>query len=200
MQPNLLDDFFRNQLKDKSKMPDNIPFRKATVLSAINAELNARSSKTHWFKYAAILLLLILSGYWHLMQQQIIDSQNQQVAQCQGIMEEYRSEAERLYKNQLIEIDSLKKNLKQPITEEKLQMLPSLPAIVTVQKLVVAPTIDITVYEPIYITDKDIPNQKSTVPELDLPVYYESERLANNTDEASKGRAFTRKLSQLINN
>ena len=199
MKPNLLDDLFKNQLKDQKELPQGVAFRKEEVLASINTKLSHRSKRYNWIKYAVVVLLFILSGYWHWWQQQEIIQQKHLLATQEGYIKQNRKELAAKLEDRQAYIDSLEDNVNPILDNEKLVSLPSLPAAVMQHKLIVAPTMAMHITEPIYISDKEIPNHKSSVPELDLPVYYESERLANN-NEASNGRKFRRKLTELLNN
>ena len=200
MKPNLLDDLFKNQLKDQGELPQGITFRKEKVLASINTRIIHTSNNRKWLKYVAVVLLFILSGYWHWLQRQEINHQKQLLAEQNDLIHQNRSEANRMFEQQRAFIDSVKNSAVSINYIGKVASLPSLPATMVQHKLVIAPTMIVHIAEPINISDKKIPNHKSPVPELDLPVYYESERLASNTNEASKGRSFKRKLSELFNN
>ncbi len=191
MQPNLLDDFFKDHLKGKSNMPQGVTFRKEKVFNAVNERIANRSKQRHWVKYAVVLFLLMGSAFGHWVQQQEIAQQKQLLAESELLMEQLKSDVAIQYSGYQLKMDSIT-NLKEamPKTGFVMSYLPSLPAVVTIHQLEIAPTISINIQEPIYITDQETPDHKSSVPELDLPVYYESERLASNTNEASKHRSF----------
>jgi hypothetical protein len=200
MEPNKLDDFFKKRLEGHSELPEGVIFDKKRVFSSLNQRIDDKKSTKFSWKYAVVILLFLSSAYWHWQQSGMIKEQEQLLAlQNEQVEDEQHNLTILLAEQQLI-IDSLQ-NKKIVVNKSyELTALQSLPAIVTTHKLVVAQTATIAIHEPIYITDTKIPNQKSSVPELDLPVYYESERLANNTIEASEGRSFRRKLTELLNN
>ncbi|MCT4648190.1 MAG: hypothetical protein N4A74_24590 [Carboxylicivirga sp.] len=200
MKSNMFDETFRKHLKDRNEVPASISFNKGVVLNSIHNRLNKHRYRGRWIKYAAVIVLFILSGFWHWHQNKIIASQSKIVAQQSDWIQKQNHESLQLMANQQATIDSLQVKKSMQTIKEETHFLPSLPALVVQHKVSVASTISIEIKEAVLITDTNIPQEKSTVPELDLPVYYESERLANNTPEASKGRSFRRKLNQLINN
>ncbi|MCG8581306.1 MAG: hypothetical protein MI866_15395 [Bacteroidales bacterium] len=200
MEPNMLDEFFRKRLKDHSELPQGMLFDKKRLFNSLEQQVGKTDSiKLDW-KYAVAILLFLISGYWHWHQNNLITEQQQKLAQQSGYADQAQKQYSKLIAGQYLIIDSLlhhKTNVKERMQTVR---LPSLPAVVTTNKLTIAPTATIIVHEPIYITDKNIPDQKSQVPELNLPVYYESERMAYNTSEASSGQSFKRKLTELLNN
>lgn len=200
MKPNQLDDFFKCRLEGHGELPEGVLFDKQRVFSSLNQRVVAKNTKRFYWRYAVVVLLFLSSAYWHWQQNDVIKQQQQLLAQQYEHVKVEKQKSAFLTANQPSQIDSLllrKVHVKQ---SNALVSLPSLPATVTTHKLEVAQTVTIAIQEPIYITETKVPNQKSSVPELDLPVYYESERLANNTTEASKGRKFRRKLTELLNN
>jgi len=201
MKANLLDDIFKSQLKDNDKVPESVMFNKERVLNSLEKRLNNRSKSYKVVGYTMIVLLLIGSSYWNWQQESIIQLQKEQLAQQAQVIYSIVEESQQKVALHQVMVDSL--TISQTTTKPvlSLQPLPSLPAMVVTHKVCVAKMPTLIINEPLLSIDKKLPNHnKSSVPELGLPVYYESERLANHSTDASKKQSFGKKLNSLINN
>ncbi|MCT4644152.1 MAG: hypothetical protein N4A74_04130 [Carboxylicivirga sp.] len=196
MQTNSLDKYFKEQLKGQEQIPDGIRFNKDQLKTSIRKEV-AKSYSGNMLKYAVILLILLLSGVWHWRQNVQIDHQRMQLAQQQGRLD---SVSQTLLIVQQAKPDTIRLNV--PVNETPLlTALPSLPAMVEKQRITVANTTIILMKQPVQLIENTITtNSESKVPELDLPIYYESERLAADKGSNEYRRPLHKKLSEIINN
>lgn len=202
MKMNALDELFKSQLKDRDKLPENISFDKARVFDTLQKRLVKHSVVHRVMSYAAILLVVLCSGYMHIKQSNVIEQQALQLAQQEQFM---HSMTDRLKKDlalQRLKADSLTITAQLAVKPaERAVPLPSLPALVITHKIDAAATAVIHLHTPQERTADNLPDyNKSTVPEPDLPVYYESERLAGNIGGAPQRRSLRNRLGDLINN
>lgn len=201
MKANLLDDIFIKHLKSQSKTPSNINFRKDQIYRSIETKINERSNRKWHFAVAILILTLFSSGYWHYEQQEMIRSQSNELNRQQNLIVSITNDSEKQIASKNILADSLKMMRDQLNVETKIVRLAPLPTIIINQPIVFKSSIESEHITIRYITQyKTQEKEKTKLPELNLPVVYESETLANNTMEIAGSSSLSKKISKLINN
>lgn len=200
MQPNSLDSIIKNNLENQLELPSNVHFDKEKLRSSIDKRINQQSREHKWQIIAALLILLLGSSlFLHYQQYSIIKKQNQNIGNQEQLISSLHSENEKIKCTNYLLLDSISKSNIANLESPKHIALPQLPTIVINQPIVFKNNIDEKLY--IQITErKKLEETAKEVPELDLPVYYESDRLASNTNHQSKGKSFAKKIGKLFKN
>lgn len=201
MQTNMLDEQFKSRLKDSETIPHDVAFNKERLYMGISQQISKQTPYRYWV--AAVLVILLLgSGALHFRQYNIIQHQNVLLSSnatktmAKPVVKLERKEKE-LAENNTFKLESPEVIIR-PIMVTPLS---TLPASVVTHQISLAKASIIHVEVPVLISATNIPETDESIsPELDLPVYYESERLADNTSVAPKKRSFTKKLNKLFNN
>jgi len=200
MKANLLDDIFTKNLKNQTKTPENIRFRKDRIYRCIETKINERSNSKWQFAVAILILTLFSSGYWHYEQGKMIRYQCNELNRQQNLIVSITNDSEKEIASKNILADSLKMMRDQFNIETKIVRLAPLPTIIINQPIIFKNIIKTDLIIP-KITQKIKPKkQEIKLPELDLPVVYESENLANNTMETAGSSSFSKKINKLFNN
>lgn len=200
MQPNSLDSIIKNNLENQSELPSNVHFDKERLRSSIDKRINQHTKERKW-KFAAAVLILLLSSsiYLHYQQYSIIKKQNQNIGDQKQLISSLNSENEKIKDKNYLLIDSISKSNIAQMEKPKQIALPQLPTIVINQPIIFKNNVEDKLY--IQITErKKIEETANEIPELDLPVYYESDRLASNTNNQSKSKSFAKKIGKLFKN
>ena len=201
MQSNSLDELFKSHLKNHDIVPEGIHFNKERIYASLQKKQNDSSPSLRWIKYAVITFILLSSGYCHWHQNRLINNQIGALAQYNNLVDSIKLNSSDQYFAQRIMIDSLRANVIKNNQKEELYPLRSLPIRTIENPIIVVSTSPIIIVDPIYVTQTKLTDSDhKSVSELDLPLYYESERLANNTSNTLKNRSLSQKLNQLINN
>jgi len=201
MQRNLLDELFKSQLKEQNELPQDITFNKERVFNSLEKRINTKTSGRRWMAYAVLIILLFSSAYWHWEQSNTIAEQQYLLSQHQEEVNSVMDQTKKQLVAQQSIIDSLVNQTIKHSRYNNAVQLSSLPAVVVSHQVAFAPVATINISQPIYISEISNPeNSKSKLPELDLPVYYESERLTANYMDASKTKRLGQKLKNLLNN
>ncbi|RKE00139.1 hypothetical protein [Marinifilum flexuosum] len=200
MQPNSLDSIIKNNLENQSELPSNVHFDKERLRSSIDKRINQQSREHKWQIIAALLILLLGSSlFLHYQQYSIITKQKQNIGNQEQLISSLHSENENIKSENYLLIDSISKSNIAQMEKPKQIALPQLPMIVINQPIVFQNKVEdklyIQIVERIKIKETD-----SEIPELDLPVYYESDRLASNTNKQSNSKSFARKIVKLFKN
>ena len=200
MEPNALDKLFKSQLKGQEEVPAGVEFNSERCYQSLQKRMDTKTPLKSRMMYAVIIFLFLISGYAHWYQQGIIKKQYAELSRTEHDLKTHVANAQNQLQAKQNEIDSLTKS-------RKLKPKATLPKLKPIQpmlaqyKIVMAKTAVIQVQKLEPLAKNEISNQnKSYVPELDLPVYYESERLADNTTCSTKGQSLSDKLGNLINN
>ena len=201
MKANLLDEIIRKHLKGQTNTPDNINFRKDRIYQSLETKITERSNR-RWHLAVAILILMISSsGYWHYEQQKMIRYQSDELNRQQNLIVSITNESEQQVASKNILVDSLKDMRKQINNEPRIVRLSPLTKIIINQPIVFKNTNEKEHITIRYITINTKPElQETKLPELDLPVVYESETLANNNISEKSSAAFSKKIRKLLNN
>lgn len=201
MQSNLLDDVFRKNLKGQKQLPDHIQFRKDRIYNSLETKITERSNK-RWQMLVAILILMISSsGYWHYEQQKTIWDQSNELNRQQNRIVSITNESEQHIASKNVLADSLRIIRNQINNEPKIVRLTPLPKIIVNQQIVFKNTNETEHIIIRYITQyKTLKKEETKLPELNLPVVYESENLASTTMETTGSSKFSKKISKLFNN
>lgn len=200
MQPNSLDSIIKNNLGNQSKLPSNVHFDKDRLRSSIDGRINQQSKERKWKFAAAILILLLGSSiYLHYQQYNTIKIQNQNIGNQEQLISTLHSENENIKSKNYSLIDSISKSSIAQMEKPKQVALPQLPTIVINQPIIFKNNVEDKLYIQIVERIK-IKETESEIPELDLPVYYESDRLASNTNKQSNSKSFARKIGKLFKN
>jgi hypothetical protein len=201
MKANLLDEIFRKHLKGQRNTPDNIIFLKDRIYRSLETKVNERSNGK-WHMAVAILILTIFSsGYWHYEQQEMIRYQSNELNRQQNLIVSITNESEQQIASKNILADSLKTMRNQLNNETKIVRLAAMPTIIINQPIIFRDKSKTDLIIPKQITQNKIPKkQEIKLPELNLPVVYESENLANNTMETAGSSSLSKKISKLFNN
>jgi len=201
MKANLLDEIFRKHLKGQTKTPRNIIFRKDRIYRNLEPKVNERSNGK-WHMAVAILILTISSsGYWHYEQQEMIRYQSNELNRQQNLIVSITNESEQQIASKNILADSLKTMRNQLNNETKVVRLAAIPTIIINQPIIFSGNTKTDLIIPKQITQNKIQKkQEIKLPDLNLPVVYESENLANNTMETAGSLSLSKKISKLFNN
>nr|WP_320117542.1 hypothetical protein [uncultured Marinifilum sp.] len=199
MQQKSLDNIFAKQLKNQDKVPSNVSFRKDSIFASLENRLAKKSTRKWKLAVAILILLLGSSGYFHYQQYCIISSQGNELTNQTNFISMLENENENIgIKNQAL-LDSISKSNLVRLEQVKYEPLPKLPTIVINQPIVFQNNVEDKLY--IHITERvKLEETESEIPELDLPVYYESDRLADNTMNPSNKKSFVKKISKLFQN
>lgn len=150
---------------------------------------------------AILILMISSSGYWHYEQQKTISNQNTILNYQQEQIVSITKETSKQKAVQISLSDSLKLIQTQVNNQVKLVRLTPLPKIIVNQPIVFKNTNETEHIIIRYITQyKTLKKEETKLPELDLPVVYESENLASTTMETTGSSKFSKKISKLFNN
>lgn len=200
MQPNSLDSIIKNNLENQSELPLNVHFDKERLRSSIDKRINQQPKERKWKFAAAVLILLLASSiYLHYQQYNTIKIQNQNIGNQVQLISSLLSENENIKSKNYLLIDSISKSNIAQLEKPKHIALPQLPTIVINQPIVFQNKVEDKLYIQIVERIK-IKETESEIPELDLPVYYESDRLASNTNHQSKSKKFVKRIDKLLKN
>ena len=202
MKPNSLDDIFRTQLKDQQQLPEGIQFNRRKVHTQLNERLSYRSRFRSIIGYAALVALILLSGYYHRQQQGVIDKQIADLESYKQELSRSEEHSNLLAFREKALIDSLVQSnqMAQKHSAPAIMSLLHLPAVVITHKIITTEQPILLVEVPVQIPSiEKIKSDPSTKPELNLPIYYESERLAAVNNDASGRLSFRGKQRKVIN-
>ncbi|MPQ48198.1 hypothetical protein GCQ56_14430 [Marinifilum sp. N1E240] len=199
MQPNMLDDIFIKNLKNQSCIPSDITFNKDRILSSLQGRIRQKSNKNWKIAVAILIPMLGSSLYLHYQQYNYITSQQGNIVSQKNLISSLKIKKKQVEtKNQILR-DSLVKSNIALLDQRNYFPLPQLPTIVINQPIVFQNNVEDKLY--IQITKrKQLDETEREIPELDLPVYYESDRLASNTSNQSKSKSLARKIGKLFKN
>jgi len=201
MKANLLDEIIRKHLKGQTKTPDNIIFRKDRIYQSLETKITERSNGKWRLAVAILILMISSSGYWHYEQQKMIRYQCNELDRQQNRIVSITHESEQQVASKNILIDSLKDMRKQINNEPRIVRLAPLPKIIINQPIIFKNTNETEHIAIRYITINTKPKlQETKLPELDLPVVYESETLANNNISEKSSTTLSKKIRKLLNN
>jgi len=197
MQPNMLDNIFIKNLKNQSQIPSDITFNKDRILSSLQGRILQKSNKNWKIAVAILILMLGSSLYLHYQQYNYITSQQGNIVSQKNLISSLTIKKKQVEtKNQILR-DSLVKSNIALLDQRNYFPLPQLPTIVINQPIVFQNKVEDKLY--IQITERaKLHKTESEIPELNLPVYYESDRLASNTSNQSKSKSFARKINKLF--
>lgn len=199
MQPNMLDDIFIKTLKNQGNIPADIAFNKDRVLKSLQGRIQQRSNKNWKIAVAILILMLGSSFYFHYQQYNYITRQQGDIASQKNLISSLTIENKQVESNNQILRDSLVKSNLAFLDQRNFLPLPQLPTIVINQPIVFQNNVENKLY--IQITERVKPDKlESEIPELDLPVYYESDRLASYTSNQSKSKSLAKKIGKLFKN
>ncbi|MBS2098650.1 hypothetical protein [Carboxylicivirga linearis] len=191
MKPKSLDNIFKEQLGNDPKQVDIIPFDQERVWNNVQKEVKRPSISYGWV--AAIAIVLLLSGYFHLQQRQIIRNQ-------QGLIANQSRDIVLLNEKQnniLANIDTTKQ-----VVEKKTliyQKIESAPAIMPSYKVKVVSMMPVYVDKPVYEETLMAEKEESNIEQLNLPVYYESDELASASQPQVRNKSLTGKITKMLN-
>ncbi|MGZ2371051.1 hypothetical protein ACXR6G_14825 [Ancylomarina sp. YFZ004] len=201
MKANLLDEIIRKHLKGQTNTPDNIIFRKDRIYQSLETKIAERSNRKWHLAVAILILVISSSGYWNYEQQRTIRYQSNELNRQQNMIVSITNESEQQIASKNILTDSLKDMRKQINNEPKIVRLVAMPTIIINQPIVFKNKIETEHITIRYITINTKPElQERKLPELDLPVVYESETLANNNISEKNSAALSKKIRKLLNN
>ncbi len=192
---------FRENLKEQKQTPKHIQFRKDKIYHSIESKIYAKTN-SRWQYFVAILAMAICSsGYWHYEQQKTISNQNAILNYQQEQIVSITNETSKQKAAQISLNDSLKLMQKQLNNQVRIVRLAPLPKIIINQPIIFKNTLETEHITIRYITINTKPKlQETKLPELDLPVVYESETLANNNISEKNSAALSKKIRKLLNN
>lgn len=191
MKPKSLDNIFKEQLGDDSMQLDTIPFNEERVWNIVQKQVKRPVISYGWV--AAIAIILLLSGYFHLQQRQVIRNQ-------QGLIASQSKEIVILNERQntlLANIDTTKQ-----VVEKKTlvyQKIESAPAIMPSYQVKVVSMMPVYVDKPIYQETLIAEKEESNIEQLNLPVYYESDELASASQPPVHKKSLTVKITKMLN-
>lgn len=201
MKANLLDDVFRKNLKGQKQLPDHIQFRKDRIYRFLETKINEKSNRKWQMAVAILILTIFSSGYWHYEQQEMIRYQSNELNRKQNMIVSITHESEQQMASNKILADSLKTVRNQINNESEIVRLAAMPTIIINQPIIFKDQSKTDLIIPKQITQNKIPKkQEIKLPELDLPVVYESENLANMTMETDDSSSLSKKISKLLKN
>ncbi len=201
MKPNALDSVFKSNLKDQQQIPKDIRFNKNIVLTRINSNLSNNKSKWRRLLYAAVLIGFIFSCFLNWRQQTIIKEQ--------AVLLSKNNSAIYFLKKELYVLNN-KEQIQKSIKERgqninsNLKTLPIASVLSTFKK-----TQEITINtkkllqiksRQIIVDNKTIVISRNKKEKMELPVHYESEYLAANSQNENENRSFIAKLRTRIKN
>lgn len=201
MKPNSLDDIFRAQLKDTNQIPGSIRFDKAKLHTQLEKQLKPTFNYRHALGYAALIAIILLSGFFHLQQRALIQQQQASLCEYENNLSMIQEEKRLLAVEKDVLLDSIAQ-ARQPFTTNPapLRTLKNLPAVVNTYEVTTLQQPIMLVEVPVIINNDSEPAQtESEKHELNLPIYYESERLAAVSNDASGRPSFRDKLRKAIN-
>ncbi len=195
----MLDDIFIKNLKNQSCIPSDITFNKDRILSSLQGRIRQKSNKNWKIAVAILIPMLGSSLYLHYQQYNYITSQQGNIVSQKNLISSLKIKKKQVEtKNQILR-DSLVKSNIALLDQRNYFPLPQLPTIVINQPIVFQNNVEDKLY--IQITKrKQLDETEREIPELDLPVYYESDRLASNTSNQSKSKSLARKIGKLFKN
>ncbi len=201
MKANLLDEMFRKHLKGQTKTPTNVIFRKDSIYRSLETKVDERSNGKWYMAVAILILTIFTSGYWHYEQQEMIRYQRNELNRQQNLIVSIKNESEQQTASKNILADSLKSMRDQLNNETKIVRMATMPTIIINQPIIFRDKSKTDLIIPKQITQNKTPKkQEIKLPELDLPIVYESENLANNTMEIADSSSLSKKISKLFNN
>ena len=201
MKANLLDEIIRKHLKGQTNTPGNIIFRKDRIYQSLETKITERSNRKWHLAVAILILMISSSGYWHYEQQKMIRYQCNELDRQQNRIVSITNESEQQVASKNILADSLEVMRKQINKEPKIVRLAAMPTIIINQPIIFRANTKTDIIIPEQITHyKTKKKQEIKFPELDLPVVYESENLANNTMETDDSSSLSKKISKLLKN
>ena len=195
MKPNVLDDIFKDHLKDQQELPAGIRFNRHKVQAQLNERLTHKSQFRHFMAYAALLALMAFSACVHWYQQGIIERQMADLDNYEQKLSRSEANSKLLARREMVLLDSLSRSGQSATkaSEPVMISLPHLPAVVATHKIITLEQPILLVEVPVQLPNDDVESNPSTKPELDLPIYYESERLAVISNDASGRQSFREK-------
>ncbi|MBI9062246.1 MAG: hypothetical protein JEZ14_09670 [Marinilabiliaceae bacterium] len=201
MKPNVLDDIFKGHLKDQQELPDGIRFNRHKVHASLNERLPHKGRFRHIMAYAALLALIVFSAGIHWYQQGVIERQMADLNNYEQELSRSEANSKLLARREMALLDSLSRSGQSATkaSEPVMISLPHLPAVVATHTIITLEQPILLVEVPVQLPNDDIQSNPSRKPELDLPIYYESERLAAVSDDASGRSSFREKLRKAIN-
>nr|WP_319397960.1 hypothetical protein [uncultured Carboxylicivirga sp.] len=192
MKPKSLDNIFKDQLGNDSEQLESIQFNEERVWNNVQKEVKRPSISYGWV--AAMAIVLLLSGYFHLQQRQIIRNQ-------QGLIVNQSRDIALLNEKQnniLANIDTTKQVVaKKTLVYQKIE---SAPAIMPSYKVKVVSMMPVYVDKPVYEETLMAEKEESNIEQLNLPVYYESDELASASQPQVRKKSLTGKITKMLNN
>nr|WP_321452297.1 hypothetical protein [uncultured Carboxylicivirga sp.] len=192
MKPKSLDNIFKEQLGNDSEQLESIQFNEERVWNNVQKQVKRPVISYRWV--AAMAIILLLSGYFHLQQRQIIRNQ-------QGLIENQSRDIVLLNERQsnlLANIDTTKE-----VVEKKTlvyQKIESAPAIMPSYQVKVVSMMPVYVDKPVYEETLMAEKEESNIEQLNLPVYYESDELASASQPQVRKKSLTGKITKMLNN
>jgi len=195
MKPNVLDDIFKGHLKDQQELPDGIRFNRHKVQAQLNERLTHKGRFRHIRAYAALLALIAFSACVHWYQQGVIERQMADLTNYEQELSRSEANSKLLASRETILLDSLSRASQSTnkTFKPEMQTLPHLPAVVATHKIITLEQPILLVEVPVQLPNDDVESNPSVKPELNLPIYYESERLAVISNDASGRQSFREK-------
>jgi len=199
MRPNMLDDIFIKNLKNQSNIPSDIAFNKDRVLNSLQGRIQQKSNKNWKIAVAILILMLGSSLYFQYQQYCYISNQESNLLNQKYLISSLTKENKQVEIRNQILMDSLELSNTKLLEQRNYVSLPQLPTIVINQPIVFKNNVEDKLY--IQISEHiQLEETESEIPELDLPVYYESDRLASNTSNQSKSKSLAKKIGKLFKN
>ncbi len=199
MRPNMLDDIFIKNLKNQSNIPSDIAFNKDRVLNSLQGRIQQKSNKNWKIAVAILILMLGSSLYFQYQQYCYISNQESNLLNQKYLISSLTKENKQVEIRNQILMDSLELSNTKLLEQRNYVSLPQLPTIVINQPIVFQNNVEDKLY--IQISEHiQLEETENEIPELDLPVYYESDRLASNTSNQSKSKSLAKKIGKLFKN
>jgi len=199
MRPNMLDVIFIKNLKNQSNIPSDIAFNKDRVLNSLQGRIQQKSNKNWKIAVAILILMLGSSLYFQYQQYCYISNQESNLLNQKYLISSLTKENKQVEIRNQILMDSLELSNTKLLEQRNYVSLPQLPTIVINQPIVFKNNVEDKLY--IQISEHiQLEETESEIPELDLPVYYESDRLASNTSNQSKSKSLAKKIGKLFKN
>jgi hypothetical protein len=200
MKQNELDNFFKKQIVEQKQLPKGIHFRKEKIFDKIEQKIE--KPKNNRYAFAGMLILFLLSSFWNVKQFQQISQQKKVLANQANLLKENDEKIDMLASNQISLQDSLiqmKKDLK--INKVKIHLSDFSQFQNTMP--VCLKQIPLT-NELMKSSIKRIKIKNQSVPEPDLPTFYESDYLLassiSNEKESNSRRGLFRKKNNYLKN
>jgi len=192
MKPKSLDNIFKDQLGNDSEQLESIQFNEERVWNNVQKQVKRPVISYGWV--AAMAIILLLSGYFHLQQRQIIRNQ-------QGLIANQSRDIVLLNEKQnnlLANIDTTK----QVVAKKTLiyQKIESAPAIMPSYQVKVVSMMPVYIDKPVYEETLMAEKEESNIEQLNLPVYYESDELASASQLQVRKKSLTGKITKMLNN